>query len=103
MGKIKYIDWVRTQDCCNCLETAPSQAHHLSGEFHLSGVGRKSPDWAAMPLCHRCHRAFHDADKRLWENREARYNDQRFWLLSTLIKAIEGGVVVAQDVSGPIW
>jgi hypothetical protein len=57
-----YIAWIRSLNCCaprspTCL-MAPSEAHHST---HHSGMGQRSHDHEAIPLCRNCHRAFHDA------------------------------------------
>jgi len=103
MAKNNHLDWIRSLECSECGKPRPSEPHHLSGQFNMSGVGKKSPDWATMPLCNKCHRAFHEADRRKWKDKEDRMEDQRYWLLSTLIQAIEEGVLVAGDIKGPIW
>ena len=95
---MKHLDFVRSLDCAKCSAPAPSVAHHLSGQFNQGGVGRKASDLLAMPLCGSCHRAFHDACRVTWKNKEARLADQRLWLLRTLITAIERGAVVANKV-----
>ena len=51
-----YLDKIRMLPCCipGCQEPPPSHAHHLkcTGE---RGIGRKSPNRWAVPLCYECH------------------------------------------------
>lgn len=63
----KYLEWIREQDCHNCLAPAPSQASHAN--FYKSQT-RKAPDPLTLPECHDCHSAyerngFTDEEKRL--------------------------------------
>jgi hypothetical protein len=50
----RYLAWVRRQPCCapGCTRRAPSDPHHRPG----AGVGARSHDHEAIPLC----RADHD-------------------------------------------
>ena len=52
----KYLAFVRAHACCACVHGTPIEAHH----FGPRGVGLKADDFHAVPLCARCHRAFHD-------------------------------------------
>ena len=51
-----YLDKIRALPCCipGCNAPAPSHAHHLkcTGE---RGIGRKSSNRWAVPLCYECH------------------------------------------------
>ena len=49
-----YLAKIRKLPCCVCSEPAPSQAHHLkcTGE---RGIGKKSSNRWAVPLCNDCH------------------------------------------------
>lgn len=72
----EYLDFVRGLPCCVCFERAPSEAHHAPG----AGMGLRSPDRTAVPLCTQCHRDFHShrgrflkmnrAEKRDWQSSE---------------------------------
>lgn len=72
-GDEDYLDWIRSLDCCMCGAKGPSHPHHSTG----AGMGLKSSDREAMPLCWRCHRHFHDntgpfdgwhrAARRVWQ------------------------------------
>lgn len=50
-----YLAWVRTLPCaaCGAIATAwrPNQAHHTGPR----GLGTKSSDFSAVPLCAGCH------------------------------------------------
>lgn len=50
----EYLEYIRTKPCIICGIQHRSEAHHLK-DNRLGGISQKSPDWAAMPLCHRCH------------------------------------------------
>ena len=50
----EYLEYVRTRPCIICGIQHRSEAHHLK-DMRLCGMSQKSPDWAAMPLCHKCH------------------------------------------------
>lgn len=50
----EYLEYVREQPCLICGIQHRSEAHHLK-DNRLGGISQKSPDWAAMPLCHNCH------------------------------------------------
>lgn len=78
----KYLDWIKTQTCAKC--SLPAEPHHLKGIGHMSGLGVKAPDWAAMPLCHFHHDEMH-ASPELWP-------DQWEIIARTLGRAIDEGV-----------
>jgi len=65
-----YLIWIRVQRCCFCDAGAPSDPHHKTG----GGMGTKSHDNTAIPLCRRCHQAFHDHVKmfRWWDKEQKR-------------------------------
>lgn len=50
----EYLEYIRTKPCILCGIQHRSEAHHLK-DNRLGGISQKSPDWAAMPLCHKCH------------------------------------------------
>ena len=63
----KYLAWIREQECSNCINpNGKTQAHHLIGVGNLGGMGTKAPDWAAMPMCVRCHGEIH-YDPDMWD------------------------------------
>lgn len=83
---LKYLDWIRGLDCSVCCVRGSSEAHHFIGEFHVSGVGLKAPDYLAMPICRNCHSAIHMATPG-WKDR------QREALIRTIIRAFEAGMI----------
>ena len=90
-----YLDWVRTLDCAVCCVRGPSEAHHLKGDFHQSGIGIKSPDHLAMPVCRNCHASIHMAVEGWKET-------QREALIRTLIQAFEDGMIFMDGIDDPI-
>lgn len=54
-----YMDWVASKPCCSCRAPAPSDPHHYGSR----GMGQKTDDYRVVPLCRRCHDAFHDTRK----------------------------------------
>lgn len=79
-----YLQWVRQQLCAVCGHKPPNQAHHATG----GGMGMKSPDSEAFPLCHKHHREFHDLnghfagwtkqDRKDWQRASWRYHRQTY-------------------------
>jgi hypothetical protein len=59
-GDEEHLRWVRRQPCSMCGKGAPSHAHHPTG----AGMALKGPDKLAVPLCHTCHRQYHDGRGR---------------------------------------
>lgn len=64
----EYLHAVRCCDCCACGRYQPSEAHHCKdvppydeqGLYtRLPGMGMRSGDRDAIPLCARCHRMYH--------------------------------------------
>ena len=58
----RHLDRVAQLGCliCDIYEGAPdgpAEPHHPRC---FAGVGKKSPDWLAVPLCRHHHREFHD-------------------------------------------
>lgn len=53
---VKYINFIKRQDCCNCSVPGPCDPHHLPG---LNRTRRKD-DTNTIPLCRTCHRMAHD-------------------------------------------
>lgn len=54
----EYLAFVRKLPCMFCGQ-APSDAHHVIGMWHLSGMGMTAPDSFAMSLCRAHHSATH--------------------------------------------
>jgi hypothetical protein len=51
----KYSEWIKRQPCHQCDRGPRSHQHHVTGE----GLALRAHDFLSMPLCHRCHMAFH--------------------------------------------
>lgn len=81
----KYLDFVRTLPCINCGKYPPSEAHHIKGIGHFSGVSMKASDILTMPLCTGCHRFLHDKNILI----ECQFE----WVLKTIIKARKLGII----------
>ena len=61
----QYLSWVRTLPCSVCGTTRYVEAAHTGPR----GLGQKSPDTSAIPLCSQHHRTGHDAYHRLGPKR----------------------------------
>jgi hypothetical protein len=57
----RYLAWIRTQPCCVCGSRRGIEASHTGPR----GLGQKSPDSSAIPLCRRHHRTGDDSYHRL--------------------------------------
>lgn len=57
----KYLAWIRTQPCLVCGSTRWIEAAHTGPH----GLGQKSPDSSAVPLCGKHHRTGNDSYHRL--------------------------------------
>jgi hypothetical protein len=57
----KYLAWIRTQPCLVCGATRSIEAAHTGPH----GLGQKSPDTSAVPLCAKHHRTGNDSYHRL--------------------------------------
>lgn len=66
---LKYLAWIRTLPCLICGRTTGIEAAHTGPH----GVGQKSPDLSAIPLCGRHHRtgrdSYHKLGPRVFERR----------------------------------
>jgi hypothetical protein len=52
----KYLAWLRTLPCAVCERPPPSQAAHTGSRLDQGvGMGQKTPDRDAIPLCAGCH------------------------------------------------
>jgi hypothetical protein len=64
-----YLAWIRTLPCLICGRTTGIEAAHTGPH----GVGQKSPDRSAIPLCVRHHRtgrdSYHKLGPRVFERR----------------------------------
>ena len=57
----RYLAWIRTQPCLVCGSTRWIEAAHTGPH----GLGQKSPDTSAVPLCAGHHRSGNDSYHRL--------------------------------------
>jgi hypothetical protein len=57
----RYLAWIRTLPCVVCASTRRIEASHTGPH----GLGQKSPDSSAIPLCYRHHRTGSDSYHRL--------------------------------------
>ena len=58
---LRYLAWIRTLPCLVCGRTTGIEAAHTGPH----GMGQKSPDASAVPLCARHHRTGHDSYHKL--------------------------------------
>jgi hypothetical protein len=63
----KYLALVRSQPCAVCASRRPSEAAHTGPH----GLGQKSSDFSAIPLCRRHHRIGNDSYHALGPRRFA--------------------------------
>lgn len=60
----KHLGNVKGCNCAVCGAPPPSDAHHTRSDH----FGRpRASDFATIPLCKACHKAYH-ADKKAWED-----------------------------------
>jgi len=57
----RYLAWIRTLPCVVCGSTRGIEASHTGPH----GLGQKSSDFSAIPLCYRHHRTGRDSYHRL--------------------------------------
>ena len=57
----RYLAWIRTQPCGVCGSTRRIEASHTGPH----GIGQKSPDTSAIPLCAKHHRTGPESYHRL--------------------------------------
>jgi len=57
----RYLAWIRTQPCLVCGASRGIEASHTGHH----GLGQKSPDTSAIPLCTRHHRTGKDSYHKL--------------------------------------
>ncbi len=76
-----YLDYVRSLPCAWCKAMPPSEASHHGKH----GVGSKSPDWNAIPLCAKCHRQeFHGKGRLGAMDRQ----QTDFWVTAVALKTL---------------
>ena len=57
-----------------------------AGRVSSKGIGMKTNDWLAMPLCYTCHSKLHNGDKHILIR-------QPFYIFDTLDKAFKHGII----------
>ena len=57
----RYLAWIRTQPCCVCGSKRAIEASHTGPH----GIGQKSLDSSAIPLCAKHHRTGNESYHRL--------------------------------------
>jgi len=62
-----HLDKVRQMPCIVCGRAGPSDPHHPKGVEWGCGTGLKAPDYTVIPLCRKCHQAYHDFGKKTFE------------------------------------
>jgi hypothetical protein len=67
----RYLAWVRMQPCCVCGSRKAIEASHTGPH----GLGQKSPDFSAIPLCAKHHRTGADSYHRLGPRKFAQTHD----------------------------
>lgn len=50
-----HLDLIRKLPCTHCLAVGKCEAHHLKAGTNERGMGLRSTDRWAVPLCHDCH------------------------------------------------
>ena len=63
----RYLAWIRTLPCVVCGSRKGIEAAHTGPH----GLGQKSPDSSAIPLCYKHHRTANDSYHRLGARRFA--------------------------------
>jgi len=64
----KYLDWLKTLDCVNCLNSPCDPAHIIDGRYSM---GMKSGDDTALCLCRSCHIIQGKSEKKFWGDIQA--------------------------------
>ena len=67
----KYLAWIRTLPCVVCGCARGIEASHTGPH----GLGQKSPDSSAIPLCYRHHRTGKDSYHKLGPQKFAQAHD----------------------------
>ena len=89
----KYLNWIATLSCANCdIIDETIVPHHavdisaIAGNASSKGIGMKSNDWLAMPLCYTCHSKLHSGDKAI-------LSCQPLFIFDTLNRAFKEGIL----------
>lgn len=89
-GDPAYLSWIGSLPCSICDSKPPNHAHHSTG----AGMGTKSHDREAMPMCWRHHRDFHDGkgifdswtreERRIWQELQVQRCQKLYSTISDL-------------------
>jgi 5-formaminoimidazole-4-carboxamide-1-beta-D-ribofuranosyl 5'-monophosphate synthetase len=67
----RYLAWIRTLPCVVCASTRGIEASHTGPH----GLGQKSSDFSAIPLCHKHHRTGKESYHKLGPQKFALTHD----------------------------
>lgn len=87
LGRIEdrsYLDWVKKLECCVC--NAPADDPHHIVVVGYKGMGSKTADYWAIPLCRPHHDELHH-DKQKWEEE---YGSQWEYAALTMLRRLMG-------------
>ena len=92
-----YLNWVRSLPCSVCRTTRGVEAAHTGPH----GLGQKSSDFSAIPLCGRHHRTGNDSYHRLGPQRFAEMHQLNIRAIIERLSAkpyirVESGVFVGR-------
>jgi hypothetical protein len=92
-----YLQWIRTLPCSVCRSTRQIEAAHTGPH----GLGQKSSDLSAIPLCGRHHRTGDDSYHRLGPRRFAEVHHLNVRLIVARLSAkpvirVESGAFVGR-------
>jgi hypothetical protein len=68
---LQYLAWIRSQPCLICGSRWGVEASHTGPR----GLGQKSSDFSAIPLCHKHHRTGEDSYHKLGARRFAQVHN----------------------------
>ena len=91
----RYLQWIRTLPCAVCRTTRNVEAAHTGPH----GIGQKSSDFSAIPLCGNHHRMGHDSYHKLGPRRFAEVHQLNIREIVTrlnakpLIRVVSGSFV----------
>lgn len=78
-----YLAWIRTLPCIICGETRGIEASHTGPH----GLGQKSSDYSAVPLCVKHHRTGNDSYHRLGPRRFSEVHDVNLRAIAARLRA----------------
>jgi hypothetical protein len=97
----RYLAWIRTHPCVVCGASRGIEASHTGPH----GLGQKSPDSSAIPLCAKHHRtgndSYHKLGPRKFSRRFVLFTGWAGWSDMPLIVSGPIGIVVRCQILGP--